>query len=126
MVERFLFSLLLILLGVAAYSLFKRQHLRHLPVGQLNGAQPRLLYFRSDHCPPCATQARFLEQLPETLSRRIAIEKVDVEKEKKKADEYGVFTLPTTLLLDPGGVVRHINYGLTDTGKLMRQVESVL
>lgn len=126
MVERLLLSLLLIFLGVTAYYLFKRQHLHRVPAWSAGGNRPVLLYFRSDHCPPCVTQARFLEQLPETLTSRIAVEKVDVEKETKKANEYGVFTLPTTLLLDPGGAVRHINYGLTDAGKLARQVESVL
>ena len=126
MVERTLLSLLLVLVGVTAYYLIKRQHVRRVPARSTPGGRPMLLYFRSDHCPPCVTQARFLEELPDTIAGQIAIEKVDVEREKKKADEYGVFTLPTTLLLDPGGVVRHVNYGLTDAGKLTRQVESVL
>ena len=126
MVERLLLTLLLILLGAGTFYLLKQQHVRRISVPTATRDRPLLLYFRSDQCPPCVTQARFLEQLPATIASQIAIEKVDVEKEKTKADEYGVFTLPTTLLLDPGGVVRHINYGLTDTGKLARQVESVL
>lgn len=126
MVERMLLSLLLALLGVTAYYVVRRQHMRRVPAWTTDGERPLLLYFRSDHCPPCVTQARFLEELPDTITRQIAITKVDVEREKKKADEYGVFTLPTTLLLDPGGIVRHVNYGLTDAGKLARQVESML
>jgi thioredoxin 1 len=126
MVERLVLTLLLVLLGITAYYFFKRQHLRRVPAWRAHEERPLLLYFRSDYCPPCTTQARFLDQLPSTIASQIAIEKIDVEKEKNKADEYGVFTLPTTLLLDPSGVVRHINYGLTEPGKLARQVESVL
>lgn len=126
MFERLLLSLLLVLAGVVTYYLFREQQLRRLSGRQAGGKRPVLLYFRSDHCAPCRTQARFLEQMPAGLAARITIEQVDVEREQEKANQYGVFTLPTTLLLDPGGTVKHINYGLTDAGKLARQVESVL
>jgi thioredoxin 1 len=124
--ERLLLSLLLLSLGAALYFLLQQRQQRRISTMQVAGGRPLLLYFRSDHCPPCHTQARFLEALPDTITTQIAIEQVDVEQEKDKANQYGVFTLPTTLLLDPSGAVRHINYGLTETGKLARQLESVL
>jgi len=36
-----------------------------------------------------------------------------------------VFTLPTTLIVDPHGTVRHANYGLVDARKLAGQLRKV-
>lgn len=124
--ERVLIAGLLIAIGTGAYFLFKQAHVRRVrPEGERAG-RPRLLYFRSDTCAPCLAQARFLEELPEPLRQRVEIEKIDVEREVETASRYGVFTLPTTLLLDDKGSVRHVNYGLADAGKLARQVEGIL
>jgi len=46
------------------------------------------------------------------LLHRIVVEKVDADVEQAEAERYGVFTLPTTLIVDPQGTVRHINYGI--------------
>jgi len=129
MLERILLSLALIAFLVLAYRLFQHRHLARL---RLPGAeagrslQPSLLYFCSDDCAPCVTQAHFLRQLPNQVTRQIRIEQIDAEKESETAARYGVFTLPTTMLVDRQGSVRHVNYGLTDAGKLASQLESVL
>lgn len=124
--ERILIATVLIAAGSGAYLLFKQAHMRRLRPERERAGRPRLLYFRSDTCAPCLTQARFLEELPEPLRQRVDIEKIDVEREVETASRYGVFTLPTTLLLDDEGSVRHVNYGLADAGKLARQVEGIL
>ncbi len=124
--ERILIATVLIAAGSGAYLLFKQAHMRRLRPERERAGRPRLLYFRSDTCAPCLTQARFLEELPEPLRQRVDIEKIDVEREVETASRYGVFTLPTTLLLDHKGSVRHVNYGLADAGKLARQVEGIL
>jgi thioredoxin-like negative regulator of GroEL len=87
---------------------------------------PKLLYFRSDHCRPCTAQAHYLQSLEGRYQHRLIIERIDVEAEAQKAHSYGVFTLPTTLVLDRQGQVKYINYGLTGESILARQVERVL
>lgn len=131
MFERILISLTLIILLVAAYGLFQARHrvkaqkaIRR-QVTLANG-QPSLLYFWSDDCAPCVTQAQFLRQLPDQVSEQVRVEKIDAEKEPQMAATYGVFTLPTTMLVDGQGSVRHVNYGLTDVRKLTSQLESLL
>jgi len=84
---------------------------------------PSILYFRSDHCAPCITQARFLQELQAEFGDRVAVEKVDVELESQRARSYGVFTLPTTLIVDRTGTVRQANYGLTDARTLAGQLQ---
>jgi hypothetical protein len=51
---------------------------------------------------------------------------VDTELEPEKAATYGVFTLPTTLVIDQQGDVKFINYGLTNSFRLAQQLESVV
>ena len=51
---------------------------------------------------------------------------VDAERDPDTAAHYRVFTLPTTVLLDSRGQVRHVNYGLTDAHKLGRQLAQLV
>jgi len=122
MIERFLIVLLLLMIGSGAYAAFRRAHLRRLNRRTAAAGQPTLLYFGSDKCAACPVQVRYLEELAQRWPGRLAIRKIDAEREPEKAAEYGVFTLPTTLVIDETGAVKQINYGLTSAHKLSRQV----
>ena len=126
MIERLLITTLLILIGTTAYATFKRRHVRVL--GDLETAvshTPTILYFASDSCAACPSQARYLEQLLSSWKDRLVVQKIDTEAEPETAVKYGVFTLPTTILIDQQGDVREINYGLTHTQKLTQQIASL-
>jgi thioredoxin 1 len=126
MIERLLITTVLIMLGTTAYATFKRRHVRVL--GDLETAvsqTPTILYFASDSCAACPSQARYLEQLLSQWQEDLVVQKIDTEEEPETAVKYGVFTLPTTILLDQQGDVREINYGLTHTQKLTQQVASL-
>ena len=125
MLERLLLVTLLALIGATLFVAFRFRHMRRLKIG-LVGDRPMLLYFRSDNCGPCITQAHYLEILAEKFQGRFALQKVDTELEPEKAASYGVFTLPTTLVIDQQGEVKFINYGLTNTLRLAQQLESVV
>ncbi|MGB9634411.1 MAG: peroxiredoxin family protein [Chloroflexaceae bacterium] len=123
-----LLTVLLIALGFSVYALGRRRHLRRASrqTGLIRFGRPAVLYFHSDHCAPCATQWRFLEQVQAQFGDGLAIEKIDADLESEKTERFGVFTLPTTLLMDAQGVVRHVNYGLADARKLGAQVQGLL
>ncbi|MCA9919084.1 MAG: thioredoxin family protein [Anaerolineales bacterium] len=127
MFERLLITTLLIMLGTSAYATFKRRHVRVLgdmetAVSTDSPATSTILYFASDSCAACPSQARYLEQLLAERPDGLVIQKIDTEVEPETAVKYGVFTLPTTILIDQQGDVREINYGLTHTHKLNQQV----
>ncbi|HEX6387120.1 MAG TPA: thioredoxin family protein [Anaerolineae bacterium] len=122
MVERFLIVLLLIMIGAAAYAAFRQAHLHRLNRVAAAVGQPLLLYFGSDSCAACPVQARYLDELAQRWHGRLAIRKIDAGREPEKAAAYGVFTLPTTVIVDEMGVVQQVNYGLTSAHKLGRQV----
>ncbi len=83
---------------------------------------PTILYFRSDSCAPCTAQARFLTQLQAGLP--VHVETIDVAADPQRAADYGVMTLPTTIVVGAQGNVKQINYGLTSATHLARQLEN--
>jgi len=90
-----------------------------------SGPGPTLLIFGSDSCAPCITQEIYIDKLETDLQDIISVEKIDVDINRELADELGIFTLPTTVLVDKSGKVRHINYGLTTASKLEGQLEKL-
>ncbi len=125
MIERLALVLLLSLAAVAVYHGLRALHLRRMSATVGHG-QPALLYFRSDTCAVCPAQGRVVDSLATQWSGRLKIERIDAEREPETAARYAVFSLPTTILVDSDGRVRHVNYGLADATKLQRQLSDVL
>jgi thioredoxin 1 len=131
MTERLFIVSLIIIVGIGLFQLLRLVHLRRIRrVEAGNGrapssAMPTLLYFHSDTCAACPTQGRMVEQLAAAWSGRLLIERIDAEREPEKAQRYAVFSLPTTILVDTVGQVRQVNYGLTPTTKLERQLAAL-
>jgi thioredoxin-like negative regulator of GroEL len=130
MFERFLLTLLLITISMTLFFVVRRMHARRLDrlasPARAGSTQPALVYFRSDSCGPCLAQGHYLQPLEKQFDGRLAIQKIDADVEPEIASHYGVFTLPTTLVMDGNGEVKYINYGLTTTSKLAEQVKKVL
>ena len=121
MLERLLIAIGVFAAAAAAYWIFTRvQRRRASGVDSQAAEGPRVLYFRSDHCTSCETQAELFAQLD--AETRKLIERVDVDAEPDRAEEYGVLTLPTTLIIDPEGEVQQINYGVVKPDKLRKQL----
>lgn len=122
--ERIIITLAILLFGLLAYAVIRWVHLRQLGWLAAGPGKAILLYFGSDGCPACPTQMRYLDQLKEMWNDRVTIQKIDADMEPEKTAEYKVFTLPTTILIDGAGNVREVNYGLTNSARLSRQLES--
>jgi len=120
MLERLALVLLLAAAGVAAYALLRQLHMRRMQPANAAG-RPMLLYFRSASCAVCPAQGRYVDQLAAQWAG-LTIERIDAERDPDTAARYRVFSLPTTVLIDGRGQVRHVNYGLTDAHKLGRQL----
>ncbi len=124
MIERLAILFVVALLGTAAFALFRNQHLRRASKAAPVTGRPVVLYFRSNACAPCVAQGRYVQQLQAEYGDRIQVQKVDADKDQVVAERYGVFTLPTILIVDAAGRVRHANYGLTDAARLAAQLQS--
>lgn len=89
-------------------------------VAGVRSQRPRVLYFRSDTCISCATQSRLFEKLDDSILQLVQM--VDVDRDRDLADAYNVVTLPTILVIDAEGRVRHINYGVVAPRRLRTQL----
>jgi len=126
MLERLIITVLLGALAVAAYWMLNRYQKQQVAVTvqKMDGqGQAKLLYFRSDHCTSCMAQSHYLAQLK--AEYQALVQPIDVEKESGLTGQYNILTLPTTILIDGNGGVLHYNPGLTNPGKLTRQLENL-
>ncbi len=132
MLERFLILSVVMLAGVIAYSLFKQWQLwqvaeRANGLTTMKNGTPTILLFTAEYCYPCKSQ-----QLPaidrlktEVGENALQVIHVDVESEPEMAAEWGVFSLPTTYILDQEGKPRQVNHGVTSTETLKQQLKTL-
>jgi thioredoxin 1 len=73
---------------------------------------PRLVDLGSDKCIPCKMMAPILEELKTEYDGRMAVEVIDVRKNRAAGAEYGITVIPTQIFLGPSGeeLFRHEGY----------------
>lgn len=127
MFDRIVVSMVLVGAGIAAYQLllFIQQH--WAAVGSKREARTdraALLVFTSPTCAPCKLQQLpIIERLMADWRDRIDVDVVDVSERPEIASQYGVWSVPTTIVLDAQRNVIAINQGVADERKLREQFE---
>lgn len=98
----------------------------HVDRVTLNDGRPTLLYFHSDDCAPCRLQQRpILASLQQRMGESVRFQECDAVAHPDIARRYRVLTVPTTVVIAPGGKVVAVNYGVTRADKLQRQLADV-
>lgn len=132
MIERFILAVVVSALGIAAYYTFKRLNLRRAAhnaptdpiLSELKPGVPAVVYFTTPGCIPCRTQQQpALAKLKTELGEGVQVVKVDAVEDPDAAERWGVFSAPTTFILDKHGQPRDVNHGVADADKLRRQIE---
>lgn len=134
MIERLLIVLVVFGVGVLLMRIFATRRVKQAqttaltdPIlsGRRTGI-PTVVYFTMPTCVPCQTQQQpALLRLQNELGENIQIIKIDAAQDPDAANRWGVFSAPTTFILDKIGQPRQVNYGVADTIKLKRQIEAV-
>jgi thioredoxin 1 len=124
-----LLILLIALAGIGALGLAWRgmklglRHSIQVDPEILEDERPALLYFSSVDCAPCRLyQAPILDRLRQALGNSVRFQEYDAVENPELASRYRVLTVPTTLVIAPGGEVVAVNYGLAQADKLQRQL----
>lgn len=134
MVERIAVTLILVVAGLTVYQLLTRRQLRLATVNaaadpilrELRSGVPAIVYFTTPTCIPCRTQQQpALKRLQDELGDQIQIIRIDAMENPEAANRWGVFSAPTTFILDSQGQPREVNYGVADAKKLKRQIQAV-
>ena len=126
MVERIIIALAVVAIGLIAYWGLLRLQRRRVTQGSKRGdrtGRSALLVFTSPTCAPCK-----LQQLP-IVDRvlidwhdKIDYELIDVAERPEAATQYGVWSVPTTIVLDAQRQVIAINQGVVFEKKLREQL----
>jgi thioredoxin-like negative regulator of GroEL len=126
MLERIVIAAALVLVGVLTYVLFLRWQRRRVNQQSNRRAatgRSGLLVFTSPTCARCK-----LQQLP-IIDRvlldwrdKIEVDLIDVTEQPDVAAQYGVWSLPTTIVLDADRKVVAINQGVALEKKLCEQI----
>lgn len=135
MLERLLITLILLATGAVIYHLSIRNQIRRTsafaqtdPLLQaLKPGVPTILYFTTPTCVPCRTQQMpALARLQSEMGDTLQIVRVDATEHPEDADRWGVFSAPTTFVIDAFGHTRAINHGVADDHKLKRQLQEAI
>lgn len=66
-------------------------------------ALPKLLDLGADKCIPCKKMAPILEELKEQYKGKMEVVFIDVWKNSKESDKYGIRLIPTQIFFDASG-----------------------
>jgi thioredoxin-like negative regulator of GroEL len=127
MFERIVVSMVLVGAGIAAFQLLLFTQQRWATVGSKREARTdraALLVFTSPTCAPCKLQQLpIIERLMVDWRDKIDVDVVDVSERPEVASQYGVWSVPTTIVLDAQRNVIAINQGVANGRKLREQFE---
>jgi len=131
--ERLIIALLLLAAGAAIYLWLRWRQLRRAAadpldplLAALHPGTPAIIYFTTPTCIPCQMQQRpAIEQVRGRLGSAVQVLEVDASLDLHHAERWGVFTAPTTFILDRSLKPRVVNHGVADVNKLIQQVRAV-
>lgn len=71
----------------------------------INSTTPTLVDFYATWCGPCKMMSPLLEQVASEMGDKTKVIKVDIDKNRDAAAEYGIRSVPTLLLFKEGEIV---------------------
>lgn len=130
MLERVLIAIGLVIAGVIAYRLVLGAQQRIVSRQARAGGQTdraALLVFTSPTCAPCKLQQLpIVNRLMTDWGDRIEVRVIDVTEQPEVAQQYGVWSLPTSIVLKADRAVVAINQGVAHEHKLREQFQRAI
>lgn len=90
----------------------------------INRNTPTLVDFYADWCGPCKMMPPVLKEVKSQLGDRVNILKVDVDKNQKAADKYGIRSIPTLILFKNGKIVWR-KVGVAQAREIQQAIQSI-
>lgn len=74
-------------------------------IALLEQTKPVILDFYADWCPPCKVQIPILEKLDASRGEEVDIIKINVDQYQGLAQQYGIRSIPTVVLIKDGEIL---------------------
>jgi thioredoxin-like negative regulator of GroEL len=127
MFDRMVLTMVVIVAGIAAYQLLlfaQRRWVLNRSKREVGAGRAALLVFTSPTCAPCKLQQMpIVNRLMADWRDQVDLDVVDVVERGQVASQYGVWSVPTTIVLDAHRNVIAINQGVASERKLREQLE---
>lgn len=137
-----MFERLVIVVGIVVAVLMVRGALRlwtcyrmeHTPVaseiaglaGIVQEGRPAVLAFSTPGCAECrSTQRPALEKLQALMGGSVQVTHLSVPDHSALVEQFGILTVPATVILDERGVTRQINLRYTSAERLQTQLHEI-
>ncbi|MFY0600758.1 MAG: thioredoxin [Cyclobacteriaceae bacterium] len=91
----------------------------------INQNKPTLVDFYADWCGPCKMMPPILNDVKSQLGSKVHILKVDVDKNQKAANKYGIRSIPTVILFKNGKIAWRKN-GVPQANEINAAIKKVL
>jgi thioredoxin len=92
---------------------------------KFEGDKPVIIDFYADWCAPCRQLSPLVDSIAEEYKGKIAVYKVDTEKEKMLAQGLGITGLPTLLFIPAEGMPR-ASMGFMSRENMLRAINEIL
>jgi thioredoxin len=92
---------------------------------KFEGNTPVIIDFYADWCPPCRQLSPLVEEIAKKYQGKIAVYKVNTDKEKILAQSLGITNLPTLLYIPAEGLPK-ASLGLVPKDSIERVIKDVL
>ncbi len=133
MLERLGIIIVLFVVSFVAYRLFTHRQLRHLTtlsaesdfiIQQITPGIPTIVYFSTPHCMACKIRQQpiITEIISSVEPKQIKVIEVDASVHHQTANQWGVFSAPTTFIIDEQGITRNVNHGVAEAHILRHQL----
>ena len=85
--------------------------------------KPAVVAFSAPYCRDCHTlQEPALARLEQTLNQPVNIKQLSALDYPELVEQLGILTVPSTVVIDAKGTVRHLNLGYASDAKLREQL----
>lgn len=86
-------------------------------------ANAKLVDYWAPWCGPCRIMEPILEEIEKELGDKIEIEKINVDENPQKAQDHGVMSIPTYIIMKDGKEVGR-KIGVTPKAELAKLIQS--
>lgn len=83
-----------------------------------------VLDFWASWCGPCKMYAPIIEEVATELANEVKVGKVNVDEESDLASQYGIMSIPTTVIIKNGEEVGRV-VGLVSKSEIIEKIKSV-